>query len=510
MKSTTKTRRAGMIGLALSATLVAASMMPAAATDTGVSRLSGEDRYETAVAVSHENFLPDSPVVYIASGGGFADALAGAPAAGIDRAPVLLVPSGGIPASVAQELTRLRPADIVVLGGPGAVSDNVVSQLGAYTVGTVSRMSGPDRYATSAEVSERSFRPGVTTAYVASGVEYADALAGAPLAAANRAPVLLVQPGRITDEVAAELERLDPQSITVLGGASAVRSSVLADLAEYTDGTVTRIAGDDRYLTAAAIAGQFGTDITSAYVASGQSYADALAAAPVAGAQGVPVFLARQGSVTLPDLPALEKVTLVGGTAALSDRVRTQVQAHLTNGETPTPEPTQPEPTPPAPAPEPGAPTPTPAPTTPAPKPTSPAPPVTYNPPAGYDGQMFRLINAEREAAGVAPLQYWDPLRDGALTHSRWMLETGKQEHASARQQETDVYAAGCGVRWGENIYWSWGLDVNDASAAVDWYMNSPAHRANILNPAFKYVATGTVDDGYNLRNTQRFAGNCN
>jgi hypothetical protein len=97
-----------------------------------VTRLAGPDRYSTAVAISKASFAPGVPVAYIATGLGFADALAGAAVAGHVGGPILLVPGTSIPAVVAAELTRLKPARIVVLGGTGVVSDGVKAALVAY------------------------------------------------------------------------------------------------------------------------------------------------------------------------------------------------------------------------------------------------------------------------------------------------------------------------------------------------------------------------------------------
>ncbi|HET9436051.1 MAG TPA: glycosyl hydrolase family 18 protein [Candidatus Limnocylindrales bacterium] len=93
-----------------------------------VTRLGGADRYATAAAVSRATYAPGVPVVYLASGTGFADALAGAPAAGMQNGPVLLVTATSIPSVVATELARLKPARIVVLGGTGAITDAVKVQ----------------------------------------------------------------------------------------------------------------------------------------------------------------------------------------------------------------------------------------------------------------------------------------------------------------------------------------------------------------------------------------------
>jgi Cell wall binding domain 2 (CWB2) len=97
-----------------------------------VFRIAGSDRFSTAAAISEASFEPGVPVAYIATGLNFPDALAGAAVAGSQGAPILLVMPNSIPAATATELKRLKPGKIVILGGTGAVSDLVRSQLRAY------------------------------------------------------------------------------------------------------------------------------------------------------------------------------------------------------------------------------------------------------------------------------------------------------------------------------------------------------------------------------------------
>jgi putative cell wall-binding protein len=291
------------------------------------SRIAGVDRFATSAAISAENFGPDVPVAYIANGYDFPDALSGAPVAVINKAPVLLVQPGSIPEVIKTELTRLNPGKIVILGGASAVSDAVSAALKAYTTGTVTRVSGVDRFATSAAISAENFAPGVPVAYIANGYNFSDALSGAPVAGIKGAPVLLVSPGSIPDVVKAELTRLNPGKIVILGGASAVSDAVSAALQAYTTGTVTRVSGVDRFATSAAIsAADFAPGVPVAYIANGYNFPDALSGAPVAGIKGGPVLLVEPGSV--PDVVKAEltrlhpgKIIILGGVSAVSDLV---------------------------------------------------------------------------------------------------------------------------------------------------------------------------------------------
>ncbi|MEI2774978.1 MAG: cell wall-binding repeat-containing protein [Tetrasphaera sp.] len=198
-----------------------------------VDRIAGADRYETSALISARNYSPGVAVAYVASGQNFPDALAGAPVAGKTGGPVLLVPSTAVPDSVASELRRLRPGRIVVLGGPATIDDGVLATLGTFTSGAVERWAGADRYAVSASISERSFPSGAETVFVASGLVFPDSLAGAPVAGKTPAPLLLLRTASIPDPVAAELTRLRPKQIVILGGPASVTNTAAAALQAY-------------------------------------------------------------------------------------------------------------------------------------------------------------------------------------------------------------------------------------------------------------------------------------
>ena len=102
-------------------------------TNLPVTRLAGPNRYATSAEISKATYGPGVAVAYVATGLGFADALSGAAAAGLQGGPLLLVPGTSIPSVIATELGRLKPGRIVVLGGTAAVSAGVASALDAYS-----------------------------------------------------------------------------------------------------------------------------------------------------------------------------------------------------------------------------------------------------------------------------------------------------------------------------------------------------------------------------------------
>ena len=243
-----------------------------------VSRIAGDDRYATSAAMSAATFAPGVPVVFIATGDNFPDALSAGPAASAAGGPILLVRPNAVPAVIATELRRLAPARIVVLGGPAVVSAGVEASLATYA--PVTRIAGPDRYATSARISASAFSPGVDAVYIATGSNFPDALSAGPTALGG--PILLAARDALPDVIATEIARLRPGRIFILGGAGVVSETVASRLATYAP--VTRLAGSDRYGTSAVIsAAAFNAGVPVAFIATGLNFPDALSAGPVAG-----------------------------------------------------------------------------------------------------------------------------------------------------------------------------------------------------------------------------------
>ena len=187
------------------------------------------------------------------------------------------------------------------------------------------RVQGADRYATAAAASARFFPPGADTVYVASGAAFPDALAAGPLAAHDRAPLLLTDPDVLPRATATELRRLAPDRLVLVGGQAAVGDAVERELQAYA-GRVQRIAGRDRYDTAARLAraGWGDTAVDAALVANGEGFPDALGASARAAHEDVPVLLTRRDGVpdttgTTLDVLGVETVTVAGGTGVVSE-----------------------------------------------------------------------------------------------------------------------------------------------------------------------------------------------
>lgn len=291
-------------------------------------RLAGGDRYRTAAAISRMTFSPGVDVAYVVTGATFADGLAGGAAAARVGAPVLLTSAVELPDATREELHRLRPARIEVVGGPAAIRDTVVAQLRGLTDGPVARTAGADRYATAAQLAITTFdRP--DTVYVATGRGFADALSGGAAAIGDDAPLLLLPEGDLPGDVVRALETLAPASIVIVGGTDAIGARTAGQLAAVTGATVRRRAGTDRYETAARVAREAGAG-RSVIAASGETFADALAGLPLAAERDAALVLVRPESLPGSLRTVLEhirppRLTVLGGTAAVGRNVEVQL-----------------------------------------------------------------------------------------------------------------------------------------------------------------------------------------
>lgn len=189
--------------------------------DAEVTRVAGDDRYETAANLA-AMFPADLPVVYLASGENpaYPDALTGSALAGANDAPVLLTRKGSIPAATAAALAELNPQTVVVLGGPASVSDEVYAAVGASD-----RLFGDNRFETAVDVSSN-YETDVPVVYIANGLDYPDALASSALAGSEDVPVLIVSPNSLPGVIEAELNRLSPERVVIVGGTNSVSQGV--------------------------------------------------------------------------------------------------------------------------------------------------------------------------------------------------------------------------------------------------------------------------------------------
>ncbi len=199
-------------------------------------RWQGADRYATAASISKATYPNGAVNVYLATGTAFPDALAGSALAAVAGGPLLLATPTSLPSATAAEIARLHPSAIVALGGTSAVSDTVLTAAAAAAGGaTKSRISGTDRYATADAIASTVVQVGGGTtaskgALLATGLDFADALAGAAWAGASGRPLFLAPGSYLTPSTWQTIQAVQATSVAVLGGSKAISDAVTSGL----------------------------------------------------------------------------------------------------------------------------------------------------------------------------------------------------------------------------------------------------------------------------------------
>jgi cell wall-associated NlpC family hydrolase len=299
--------------------------LPASAEEKIVSRISGENRFMTAVEISKKGWSNGADTILLSVGDNFPDALSGGPLAYSLDAPILLTHGEYIPSVVEKEIERLGAKKAFVLGGKKVISDAVVQKLESKGI-IVERVAGQNRYDTSAEIAKR-MNTQSDTAIVAFGGNFPDSLAIAAFAAQKGYPILLTDKNALPE---ATKEALKNYNHTIaVGGEGVISQSVFQQLPNP-----QRISGDDRYSTAAEIIDKFYEDQKMAYVATGMSFADALTGSVLAAKDQSFILLVQKESVPTPINGVINDVnisqfSILGGPGAVTDKVNTMLKFDL-------------------------------------------------------------------------------------------------------------------------------------------------------------------------------------
>jgi len=298
----------------------------------------GDTRYETAVEASKDAFPAGATCVVIATGRNWPDALGGAALAGAKGGPILLVDTDAVPAAVAAEVVRLGATEAIILGGEVALGPDVFDALeGLVGEGKVTRIGGDNRFETARMVADAVVAiNGATKGFVATGANFPDALAAAPISAANGWPIYLYESG-----TPAAMKADGMTDAVILGGTEVVSASAETALdTAFGASRVDRRWGENRYKTAVAVA-SYGCDSCGLHwdgvaLATGTNFPDALSGGVLQGVSGSVMLLTPSTSLD-PNVAAkltaeagcIREVRYLGGLGAISQAVRNAVAVIL-------------------------------------------------------------------------------------------------------------------------------------------------------------------------------------
>ncbi|MFQ9333296.1 MAG: cell wall-binding repeat-containing protein, partial [Finegoldia magna] len=301
------------------AALAVACMIPAGVSSANVenvSRIAGEDRIATSIEISKAMFNESDNVV-LASGFNFADALSAGQLAAALNAPLILS-SDQLDSRTSDEIAKLKPKNIYIVGGETALSSNIEESVKSVVNDiNIERLKGNDRYETSVKVMEKT-KEFVDAEYllIASGKNFPDALSATSFMADHKA-LMVLSDGN-------SYPKSDLQEIAI-GGVNQLPLNGF---------TGERIAGNDRYQTALAIAKRSFENNENAILANSKVFADSLSAVSVAKNYKAPIILTDNENLTQSTKSYLENmnsVTIIGGEKSVSSNIFSNPTAEEVN-----------------------------------------------------------------------------------------------------------------------------------------------------------------------------------
>ncbi len=286
----------------------------------GVDRVYGSSRYDTAFqsadTLKKQMGVEKFSCAIVTSGDNFADALAGSYLAYVKNAPILLTDNDNIGDVMAYIQKNVASgATVYALGGKAVVTDKLLDlEKKGYDV---KRLAGKSRFETNLEILKECGSVAGKDILVCTGFNFADSLS----ASAAKRPILLVD-DKLTDGQKAYLKQQSGCKYCIVGGTGAVTSSVEKSLKSY--GSVSRLAGSNRFETSVMVAKKFFSDPTTAVLAYGYNFPDGLCAGPLAATINAPLILTATGDEAQAAAYAKEEGIksgyVLGGSALINDK----------------------------------------------------------------------------------------------------------------------------------------------------------------------------------------------
>ena len=304
-----------------------------------VKRIGGDNRVLTSVKVSQNAYKNNSETVILVGSRGEIDALGGTLLASKLDAPIIMTDKNSLTSATKDEIERLNAKNVIILGGEGVVSKNVVNSLSKYNV---ERIDGDNREQTAIKIAKRAVGEITDEVFLGLGYDvYADALAIGAATAKLSKPLLLSKKSGIADETINAIKDFQVRKVTIVGGHTVVSTSIENKLKSM-GLTVDRIYGNNREETSIKIAETYFKDPSEVIIANGYVFADSVVGGYYGYKKNAPIILTRKNKLVTSTLNYISKTkkdtTILGLYGAIDKIVESNLNKILKGEEIEKPE----------------------------------------------------------------------------------------------------------------------------------------------------------------------------
>lgn len=264
-----------------------------------VKKLKGADRFETAVKISQSGWTKSDTVVIVnGEDKSMVDGLTATPLASVKNSPILLSSNEKLPQKTVEELKRLNPSKVIVIGGNNSMPNSVVEAIKAVNSKiSVQRIGGDTRYQTSINIAKEIDKTNnVSKLYIGAGNGEADSLSIASLAGKEKTPIVLTQKDGVDNEAEQFIKSNKVSNIYFIGGIEKISNKAIEQVDKIVNKDISnnRVAGQTRQETNAKVIDKFYSQskLDGVVVANQDKLIDALAVGPLAAKNNSPVILA--------------------------------------------------------------------------------------------------------------------------------------------------------------------------------------------------------------------------
>ncbi|MEL0677336.1 cell wall-binding protein Cwp10 [Clostridioides difficile] len=264
-----------------------------------VKKLKGADRFETAIKISQSGWTKSDTVVIVnGEDKSMVDGLTATPLASVKNSPILLSSNEKLPQKTVEELKRLNPSKVIVIGGNNSMPNSVVEAIKAVNSKiSVQRIGGDTRYQTSINIAKEIDKTNnVSKLYIGAGNGEADSLSIASLAGKEKTPIVLTQKDGVDNEAEQFIKSNKVSNIYFIGGVEKISNKAIEQVGKIANRDISknRVAGQTRQETNAKVIDKFYSQskLDGVVVANQDKLIDALAVGPLAAKNNSPVILA--------------------------------------------------------------------------------------------------------------------------------------------------------------------------------------------------------------------------